>query len=110
LGDTAMGMFRWNREGKTWMYELMSVETEAEGGGLVFRLRHFGRGLTPWEKDGPLTYPLKSMTTDSVVFEHPTKSDPKRFVYRRDGDRLFVRLEPDDAGAKVDEFEFTLAK
>jgi len=108
LGDTAMGMFRWNRDGKTWMYELMSIETEDSG--LVFHLRHFGKQLKPWEEDEPLTYPLKSLKPNEVVFEHPTESDPKRFVYRREGDRLFVRLEPEDAAAKVDEFEFTLAK
>jgi len=112
LGDTALGMFRWVREGKTWMYEMMTIEPEA--GGLVFRLRHFGRQLKPWEKDGPLTYPLKSLTGTEAVFEHPTESDPKRFIYRRQGDRLFVRLEAEDvggeAGTKADEFQFDLAK
>jgi hypothetical protein len=86
-----MGMFRWSRGGESWMYELMTIEQEESG--LIFRLRHFDAQLTPWEKEGPLTYPLLRAAANEVAFENPENDRPRRFVYRREGDVLIVRLE-----------------
>lgn len=96
--DALVGSLRWARGGSVWLYELMSIEAD-EQHGLVFRLRHFDRGLVPWksEADGPLTYPLADLTAERVVFENTERDSPRRFVYERDGDRLTVLLQgPDD--------------
>ena len=109
-GDALVGMFRWAREGGVWLYELFSIEEE--DGTLVFRLRHFDRGLEPWdsEAEGPLVYPLAEFGENHVVFENPERDQPRRFVYRRDGDTLSVRLEkPEDGpGTRTTEFRFRL--
>lgn len=105
-GDSMAGMFRWLRNDDAWMYELMTIQQEGET--LVFRLRHFDRALKPWETEGPLTYPLKSISDNEVVFEDPQHDDPRRFVYARSGDKLTVRLE--SAAGKADSFTFTLRK
>lgn len=105
--DSLMGMFRWVKDGKVWMFEFMTITVE--GDEIVFRLRHFDRSLKPWEpQDAPLTYKMKSLSGDEVVFEHPEKNDPKRFVYRRPGkDKFVVRLESEkDGKLSGSEFEF----
>lgn len=109
-GDALVGTFRWNREGRIWLYELMSVE-EDEDGRAVFRLRHFSRELEPWasEADGPLVYPLAESAPNRVVFENPDRDEPRRFLYSRAGDVLTVRLEGPDPEGPADEFSFTLA-
>jgi len=108
-GNSMAGMFRWNRQGKAWMYELMTITQEANA--IVFRLRHFDAQLTPWEKDGPLTYPLlRAGGKDGkheVVFEN-LQRDTQRFIYRRPGggDTLIIRLEAASEG-KANEFRLT---
>lgn len=105
VGDSMLATFRWLRDGKAWLFEMMSIEVD-EDGQLVFRLRHFDRGLEPWdsERDGPLTYPLEHMEDEMVVFENPDRDAPRRFVYRRDGEVLVVRTEA--ASGEGDEFRF----
>ena len=41
--DSLIGMFRWSKQGKLWMTELMHIT--AEGEDVFFRLKHFGRDL-----------------------------------------------------------------
>jgi len=108
--DAMVGSLRWARQGKVWLYELMSIETDEEA-GLVFRLRHFNRSLEPWEseKDGPLTYPLLDFSEDRVVFENPERDSPRRFVYQREGDQLTIRLE-DAEGNDEHPFRFQLGE
>ena len=108
--DAMLGMFRWARDGSVWLYELMSIEQEQDT--LVLRLRHFSRGLEPWasEAEGALEYPLKSLANGEAVFENPQRDAPRRFIYRREADRLTIRIEAagDDAGPP-DQFTFELA-
>ncbi len=92
--DCMIGMFRWVKDGKLWMVELMTITID--DGVLVFRLRHFDRKQTPWEdKDGALTYPLKSVSDREVVFENPERDKPRRFNFRNpEKDVYEVLLEP----------------
>jgi predicted enzyme related to lactoylglutathione lyase len=102
-GDSLVGAFRWQRGGTTTLYELMTIE--AEDGELVFRLHHFSRGMRLWEREareGPLAYPAVRIGSNEAVFERADRDDPRRFVYRRLGDELTIRLEG-EAGV-VDEF------
>lgn len=105
LADSVSGTFRWVRAGKTWMYELMTIEQDAEG--IVLRLRHFGRNLKPWEKEEALAYPLKTVKENEAVFENlePGEGHPVRLRYVRDGDRLIVTLEEEVDPSQS--FEFT---
>ncbi len=97
-GDCMVGVLRWIKDGKVWMYELMAISNDKDK--LVFRLRHFSREQTPWEKkDAGFVYPLKLITKDEVVFENPDRNQPRRFIYRRSGaNELTARLEGPDKG------------
>jgi lactoylglutathione lyase len=105
-----MGMFQWPRDGKSWLWEFMTLEQEEEG--IIFRLRHFDPKLTPWEKEGPLMYPLAKLNGQEAIFENPdvAADHPRRIVYRRQNDTLTVRLEPADAQEQVHEFKFELVQ
>lgn len=94
--DSMVGMFRWNRGGKMFMCELMTIALDRDKP--VFRLRHFDVALKPWEMESPLTYPMHSISERKVVFENPehAPNNPRRFIYAREGDQLTVRLEKAD--------------
>ncbi|MDJ0520481.1 MAG: DUF6265 family protein [Planctomycetota bacterium] len=91
-GDAMVGMDHMTVGGKTRMFELLAIEQTEQG--LVLNLRHFGKGLRipDAEKDGPMSWPLKSLEGSKVVFEHPTRAWPKRMEYERQGDVLLGRL------------------
>ena len=124
--DAMVGMFRMAQRGHVSLYELMSIELEgppgaAEGplipgqepaaGGapqrLVLRLRHFQRGLVPWEseKEGPITFYGQGLKLNEVVFEDLTRDFPRQVAYRRDGDKLKIRLVSATPARKDLEFE-----
>lgn len=107
--DAMVGSLRWARNGKVWLYELMSIEEEDDQ--LVFRLRHFERNLKPWksEAEGPLTYALQNYGEKQVSFENPERDTPRRFVYSRKGDELTIRLE-DPEGKDENPFRFKLER
>ena len=48
-GDAMAGVAHWTIQGRTRMYEMMSIEQGAEG--LVLHVRHFHRGLVPWPSE-----------------------------------------------------------
>jgi len=82
-GDCMMGMFRWMKDDKVWIYELLTIRQEK--GTLVLRFRHFDGDLTSWEpKDEPLTYWLSSITKSEVVFENPKSEKARLFAFRLD--------------------------
>jgi hypothetical protein len=65
--------------------------------------RHLGPGLeirdSEFEKKTPLRYPLRSLGEREAVFENPEREKPRRFVYRREGDVLTVRVEGPEPGS-----------
>ncbi|RKY21337.1 MAG: hypothetical protein DRQ55_04595 [Planctomycetota bacterium] len=98
-GNVMLGTFRWLRGGNAWLYEFMLIEQLPEG--VVFHLRHFGARNVAWEpKDAPLSYPLASVRDGEAIFENPDRDEPRRFVYRRHGDQMEVRVEAPDGEAE----------
>ena len=91
-GDSMIGMFRWIKDGRVWIYELLTIREERET--LVLRFRHFGNDMSSWEpKDEPLTYRLASFTDNEVVFENPSSDSHRRYsFYRPDLNTLVVRV------------------
>jgi len=123
--DAMVGMLRMAQRGRVNLYELMSIELDGPAGSadgplipgqepvaggapqrLVFHLRHFQRGLVPWEaeKSGPLTFTIKSLAPNEAVFEDPARDFPRELVYRREGDLLKIRLVSATAAKKDMEF------
>lgn len=109
VGDTMMGMFRWVKDGKVWMNEIMTITDESEG--LVFRLRHFDRKMTAWEdKDDPFYYPVKHVGRNEIVFENPKRDQPRSMTYRRVDDTLYVILEGYKDGQKSGSMDFVFQR
>ena len=108
-GDSLIGMFRWAKGNRAWMFELMSITVEK--GQVRFRLKHFDRNMIGWEeKDQALSYTLKSQGPREVIFENPKRNDPRRFIYALDEQgRLVVRLESEREGT-VGKTEFVFTK
>jgi hypothetical protein len=130
LGDAMCGMFRSAKPGgAVSLYELMSVELEGpvlppaagdgpiipgqERGGapqrLVFRIRHFERGLVPWssEADGPLTMEVRSVAKHRLELEAPTRDFPRTVSYERTGDTLTILLASAQPDGRRLEFVLT---
>lgn len=107
-GDCMMGMFRWIKEGKVWMYELLTIREEE--GTLVLRFRHFSDEMVSWEsKSGPLTYRLTSHSDREAVFENPESESHRQYAFERAGhDTLVVRVGAvRDGKISVKEFRYT---
>lgn len=104
-GDCMQGMFRWLKDGKLWMVELMIITVD--DGHPVFRIRHFDRRQSAWEdKDGALTFPMKSVSADEVLFENTESSKTRGFVFARPSASEYeVRLVP-APGAKSKPMSF----
>ncbi len=114
--DAILGMFRWSRDGRVWMYELMAIETHPAD-DLVFTLRHFYPGLKLWpseiQESPPLRYTLAEIGPRTVAFgnDAPGEGHPHRFVFRRieqDG-RDGLRVELVTPGEPVNAFTFPRA-
>ena len=105
-GGTMMGMFRWIKDGKILVYELLVIEDSATGPVLTFR--HFGAGLIGWEeKDKPIRCPLAGGGPGEAPFA--CEGGSTRLTFRRAGENgLTVLLERQkDGQARTDEFVYS---
>ncbi len=102
-GDCLMGMFRWMKGDKVWMYELMTII--ADGDEIVFRLKHFDRKMVGWEeKDKSISAKLTKVSGRRAVFGDP---DGGRFEYRLDGkDGLTVQVGGGEGKGSARVFKF----
>lgn len=112
-GDAMIGTFRWGKkDGTTSLFEFLTIVDD--GGELVFRFRHFGKGLAAWEeKDAPLTFKLTRSSEQEAVWENPTQKALMKMTYRKDGaDKLNIALESTgkDGAPSKQEYHFTRAK
>ncbi|MCH8146457.1 MAG: hypothetical protein IH987_00465 [Planctomycetes bacterium] len=93
-GDSMMGMFRWIKGDKVWIFELITIT--ADGNDVVFRLKHFSRGMVGWEeKDESLTAKLTHLSENKVIFDGERKGKPLRFTYERQNGDLVIRIGKD---------------
>lgn len=108
-GDSMVGMFRWIKDGKLWMVEMMTITID--DGELVFRLRHFDRKQTPWEeKYSPMTCKLKSIADRKVAFERVDgEKAGSGYVISSPGPDAYEvsLLAPENAPGKTQTFAFT---
>ncbi len=92
-GDAMMGMFRWIKDGKTWIYELCTITVE--GVDIYFRLRHFASpSLAAWEeKDAALTLKLVSQDAGQVIFQSDKLAMPKTYTISKTAEGITIRTE-----------------
>lgn len=105
-GDCMIGTFRWIKDGKLWMFEVLSIT--AEGDGIVLRIKHFDSKMIGWEeKEKALHWKLTKSDANQAIFENAEQKSATKFTFRRDGDSgLGVSLEGEKDG-KPTTREFT---
>ena len=109
-GGAMVGMFRWLKNGKVYLYELLAIEPDADG--LVLRLKHFDRGLNGWETKGSaVAYPLVKAGDQEAAFERGGAYRSTRFVYKRTAERALIVISEERKGNDVvrNEFCYTCA-
>ncbi len=107
-GGVMMGMFRWLKNSRLYLYELLAIEPDANG--LVLRLKHFDRGLNGWEEKGmAIAYPLVNAGEQEAAFERGGAYRSTRFVYKRVSARELLVITEDRKGSDVvrNEFRYT---
>ena len=101
-GDSMMGIYRYVKDGKVQMYEMMAIEQTAKGP--VLRLKYFNAGLEGWEdKTQVWNFPLARFNAGEAVFERPDKSI--RITYRIAGAGL-LEATLEHAGKKPEVFQY----
>ena len=99
-GGVMMGMFRWLKNDRLYLYELLAIEPEETR--LVLRLKHFDRGLNGWEEKGmALAYPLVQVGDQEATFERGGAYRSTRFVYKRLNARELLVITEDRKGSDV---------
>jgi hypothetical protein len=106
VGDSMIGMFRWIKGGKVWMYEMLAITVD--GNDIVFRLRHFDNKMVGWEEDKSLHWKLTQGGAEELVFENPNQKAATRITYRRSSPgEVTVRIDGEkDGKPSTNEFRF----
>ncbi|QOI99735.1 MAG: hypothetical protein HRU70_04270 [Phycisphaeraceae bacterium] len=107
MGDSVVGMFRWQNESRTTLWELLSIRDE--GGVPVLRLRHFNADFAPWkgECEGVAAMPASELTPSRVVFTNPSPiGGVSSCAYERTpADRLAIEIRFKDPGRPTLRFD-----
>lgn len=108
LSGCIVGSLRWVREGRPRMYEMLAIEEDEQGHVRMF-VRHFHKGLRPWEKESGAdartpTWVLTHVEKGRAVFEDPSIGFPAKMTYEAMGgadapESLRVTLEGQENGA-----------
>lgn len=108
LAGCIVGSLRWVREGEPRMYEMLAIEEDEQGHVRMF-VRHFHKGLKPWEKEAGVDTPtpawvLTHVENGRAVFENTAVGFPAKMTYEGVGGRggvyasLKVTLEGQERG------------
>lgn len=84
--DGAMvGMFRWEKDGGVYLYEMFEIREDDNGWAMY--LRHFNRDLIAWEEpEVPMILDYSAASQpDSAVFVQRGAEEPVTIVYQPDG-------------------------
>lgn len=101
-GDSMMGTYRYIKDGKVQMYEMMAIEQTASGP--VLHLKHFNPNLEGWEEKTKVwNYPLARFSPGNAVFESPDKNT--RITYRVAGNGV-LEATLERTGRKTEVFSF----
>lgn len=100
--DSMMGVYRYIKDGKVEMYELLVIEQTAKGP--VLRLRHFNPGLVAWEEKNEVwSYPLARFVPGDAVFE---SIDKRIRITYRDASHGVLESTLERTGKKTEVFQF----
>ena len=101
-GDSMMGVYRYIKDGKVEMYELLVIEQTTKGP--ILRLRHFNPGLVAWEdKVEDWSYPLARFAAGDAVFG---SIDKRIRIAYRDAGHGVLESTLERTGKKTEVFQF----
>jgi len=90
--DGAMvGLFRWERGEKVYLYELMRLAETPDG--LTLEIKHFGGDFKGWEeKDDAALFDLVEVTAQgqAIFAERGDEVEHTRVTYRQEGDDAMI--------------------
>jgi hypothetical protein len=101
-GGMLLAMFRWVRDGKVWLTELVSIEEEPDA--VVLRIKHFSPGMQGWEEKGEsVTFHLVELGEGRAVFVKRGGEKPLWMTYHQpDPNTLIAYFEREDADRDPD--------
>lgn len=92
-GGVMIGIFRWLKQGRLYMYEFLAIDPEASG-GLVLHLKHFHDGLVAWEgKSLVRAFPLVELGSRQATFRRGGAFRSNQFIYRQPADNQMIGVE-----------------
>lgn len=104
-GGTMMGMFRWQKEGQVWFYELLTLEPHE--GQVMMRIKHFNPGLKGWEeKDASIEFLLVQVAAREAIFLQQQRENPPWIVYRLESDDRLISYFEREGEPPTDETIF----
>lgn len=100
---TMAGLFRWERAGKVYLYELMRLAETPDG--LTLEVKHFGADFKGWEeKDEAALFDLVEVTAEgkAIFAERGDEVEHTRVTYRQEGhDAMVATFEETRSGQPV---------
>src|SRR5688572_18781469 len=99
-GTSMMGMGRTVKNGKTVDYEMMRIETRADGIYFVAK---------PKANPEETAFKLKSSAGGEFAFENPQHDFPQRVIYKVNGNSLTGRIEGTQNGKSMG-FDFPMTR
>lgn len=111
MGDSIIGMFRWQSKGKTTLWEMLSIKDES--GTATLRLRHFDAKFEPWKGECEAVAALKATTVEAakVVFTNEsTVGGVKVCEYEVKEGKLYVAVTFIDDKRETLRFQLNKAK
>lgn len=92
------GMFRWIRNGKLLLHEILLLEQMEDH--VELRLRHFGSSLEAWE-DEPVVFTLTEIEANRALFVREVDGGLQRLTYTADDGAIsFTLAEPTPQGER----------
>lgn len=91
-GGTMLGVSRTAHAGRTVFFEYLRIEAQADGPAYL---------ASPRGQDPPTRFATTASGPGFVTFENPTHDFPQRIEYRREGDRLQMRISGVQGGAAM---------
>jgi hypothetical protein len=109
-GGVMIGMFRWLKQGRLYMYEFLAIEPDGDG-GLVLRLKHFHEGLVAWEgKSLVRAFPLVELGNRQATFRRGGAFRTNQFVYRQPVENKMIVVEEVRKGSDLATSEFNYTR
>ncbi|MFX0210252.1 MAG: DUF6265 family protein [Candidatus Hodarchaeota archaeon] len=103
--NSMMGMFRWIKDGKISLYELMVIDNV--GDKIVLKIKHFNSDLTGWEEKMDFVhYVLVDVTDSEIIFGSDDPNEKGRLIYKKLSENKLISILEMSKSDQILKFEF----